>query len=1014
MSTDIETTDPAATAVSPDQANTEEAPPPVVEAEEPAAVEAEPAEEPAAVEAEPAEEPAAAEAAAAEEAPAEEPAAAEEAPAEEPAAVQAAPAKAAETSTEPGALPEGVAAWWNGWGQLRGFLVSATDRGTPHPEMAAAAEKLTAQGAAVDALAVWVPTPEERSRLERSRRTVNSACDPAQDEAESLERVKTDLSGEGAVWDQLVALAQGWVTARRNGLEPERRGRRKGRSRGRGRDREGAKAEAKSDDTKKESGESSRRDRGDRNERGRRRRGGRRPRKSNVPTGNWASAPARSWAKGGDEFTAYIWFVAPNEDVAGTVAGVLWRGWDADSEKLPVSSFVDFSDENAESQAMESLAGLERCDHVLPFRIPTTQDDATEATRDAMRLLFGWVLSDGDKADVRVVLSHSAVEPNEEDPDAFTDISEAIAPAFQAGEELAEHFERWTLDSAKQIEADAGDPDEFTAVRLGQQGYLAYAHLLAATRPGGPLAASTDAHLKAPHFEAALTIGTDALPALESIAAIDRTAATDELLALAPQLAGTPLLDTVLHRARKRIGSNAGLQLKLLLGLDSETRGEDRDLDQAEALVASLRPLLGELPGATPARVRTLWLLGQAREARRHEELTEVANTWVEGRDEAIATDVELATHTVLVLSELLYQRVDHVTARELLTHLAASESFGSLPVLRRCDVIGALAVAESSCGFRLAADARFAAAIERLDSSDLDDDGKSARLRNLLRLRAMNAIDSRLHSDADTDADTPTEVIQPEVIQPEVVEPEVVEVAADAPKAAAEEAPSEDSEPTDGDDEATEDASSDEDDATMPPEAAVEVAPEPPQPIRNPGPRETLADASVDMVLSALGTTSLADAAKELATSPDRGDEQALLLHLLWSRDDLEEVEDAYLRAANISEASPSPQVDMYLGLLLFMAGKDRDSRKCVSNAMQTARQSKATADRLRVAAFQAISACIDEDGRRRRGSSLRQLRERLPASAMSTVDTLAAIQARPDEDKIDLALGTLPLSLR
>ncbi len=171
-----------------------------------------------------------------EEAPAEEPAIETEAPTEETSA-----RNEEETSTESSdnqdtsgdELPEGVMAWWNGWGQLRGYLVSATDRGQPHPEMAAAARSLTDAGASVDALAVWVPTPEERSRLERSRRTVNSACDANQDLDEALGLVRADLAGEDPVWAQLAALAEAWIGARRAGLEPARRRSRKGRSRGR-------------------------------------------------------------------------------------------------------------------------------------------------------------------------------------------------------------------------------------------------------------------------------------------------------------------------------------------------------------------------------------------------------------------------------------------------------------------------------------------------------------------------------------------------------------------------------------------------------------------------------------------------------------------------------------------------------------------------------------------------------------------------------------------------------------
>ena len=138
------------------------------------------------------------------------------------------------------------------------------------------------------------------------------------------------------------------------------------------------------------------------------------------------------------------------------------------------------------------------------------------------------------------------------------------------------------------------------------------------------------------------------------------------------------------------------------------------------------------------------------------------------------------------------------------------------------------------------------------------------------------------------------------------------------------------------------------------------------------------------------------------------------MLLHLLWAREDLEDVEAAYLAVDDISRPHPSAVVELYRGLLLFMAGKDRDSRKCLSRATETARESKATADRLKVAAFQTISACTDGNDRSRKRTSLRQLRERLPASALPVVATLAAIQAKPDEDKIDLALGTVPLTLR
>jgi hypothetical protein len=994
-----------------------------------------------------------------------------------------------------GELPEGVAPWWNGWGDLRGFLVSATDRGAPHPDMPAAAEKLRALGGSVEALAVWVPTSDERSRLERSRRTVNAACDPNQDAAETLERVKEDLSGDGEVWDQLFALAEAWVQARRHGLEPARRGRRKGRNRGRNREREvEAPPAAKAQEPARETSERGRRDRNDR-----RRRRGRRPRQAAVPTGRWASSPVRSWARSEDEITAYVWFEPATDDAPGAVAGVLWTGWDPDADKLALAALQDFTADGAEASALENLAGLERCEEALPFRVATTETDATVAAAAALRLVFGWLLPDGEPAHVRVVLSHGGLQAAEvaeraegptaaapadagvtdddddgvtdddagetdaaeddvqtdavDEPDAVTDWTAQLAPSFaDGGEALADHFARWTLDSAALLAAQPGDPEDFAPARLAQQGYLAYAQLVAATRPGGPLAAAADTPLGAPHFEGALPIGTDALPALESLAAIDRTAATDRLLELAPLLAGTALLDPVMGHARRRIGSNAGLQLKLLLGLEGRAKDEERDLPTLEGLVSAIKPLLGELPGATPARVRTLWLLGQARDARRHEELTEVAIAWKEQRDAAIAADPTLATHAVLAMSRLLCDRVDHVEAREMLSHLAASEQFGGLPVLDRCSVIGA--------------DARFAAALERLDSSDLSDEAKAAWRKDLLRLRALNAIDARLHADANTELDVPTEVIQPE---PPPVEDEPAEEALvpdedeedaaadrdddaedsaaaddedddraddDEPddEARADDDEDEDDEDEDEDDEDEDDDSLDEDDSdSFDFDALADVLagdddddddiddepdtlpPELPEPIRNHGTREALGDTATGLVLAAIGAESLADAARELAHAEGREAEQALLLQLLWAREDLDEIEAIYLAEDDLNRASPSPEVDLYRGLLLFMAGKDRDSRKCVSRAMQTARESKATADRLRVAAFQVVSACIDGDeSRGGKRASLRQLRERLPASALPSVDRLAAIQARPDEDKIDLALGTVPLTLR
>ena len=158
-----------------------------------------------------------------------------------------------------------------------------------------------------------------------------------------------------------------------------------------------------------------------------------------------------------------------------------------------------------------------------------------------------------------------------------------------------------------------------------------------------------------------------------------------------------------------------------------------------------------------------------------------------------------------------------------------------------------------------------------------------------------------------------------------------------------------------------------------------------------------------------------LTTAARELATAEDRTAEHGLLLHLLWAREDLSDVEDAYLDAANTAEQHVSADVELYRGLLLFMAGKDRDARKCISRAVGIAREHGATADRLKVAAFQTVSACLEEGrGKSRRRSSLRQLEERLPASAHPLLQTLQSIRAKPDEDKIDLALGTLPITLR
>ncbi len=715
------------------------------------------------------------------------------------------------------------------------------------------------------------------------------------------------------------------------------------------------------------------------------------------------------------------------------MAGVLWTDWDADPEKLALTSFVDFDDEDADTSALGTLAALEKAAKAFPFRVATDETDPLAATSAALRLVFGWVLPEGDKADVRVVLSHAGVEATEDGEPAV--VTEALAGAFQdGGEALAGRFARWDLDSAVLLAAQRGDVAEVTPEHIQRQGYLSYAWLLAATRAGGPAAELADSHLASPHFEGALPLTTVDLAALESIAAIDRTAATDELLDLVPRLNGTALLEPLLSGTRKRIGANAGLQLKLLLGLDARTRAAD-SLDTALTLVRSCRPLLGELPGAAPARLRSLWLLSSARSARRHEELSEVASAWDEARDEALSADPKIAIQAALGITERLFARVDHACGRELLEGVVSHASFGTLDLQDRSALIGALATAESACGFRLSADARFAAAIERLDAFEGDED-LTAQRQELLRLRALNAIDARLHLDADNDADTPTEVIEQMPEEPVEAAAEDESPARDAE--VVDQAPTEDTdaktqdadtETQDADnsteDDATEDDAhandADEDDADE--DKTADDADENDadardaklEPIRNAGPREALGDRAVDFVLTALGAEELAAAARQLATAEDRASEHELLLHLLWAREDLSDVEDAYLDAANTSEQHTSANVELYRGLLLFMAGKDRDARKCVSRAVGIARERGATADRLKVAAFQTVSACIEEgQGKGRRRSSLRQLEERLPASARPLLQTLQAIRAKPDEDKIDLALGALPITLR
>ena len=1005
------------------------------------------------------------------------------------------------TDGDAGASLGEVVSWWEAWGQLRGYLVSATDRGQPHPEMAATAETLTEQGATVDALAVWVPTPAERSRLERSRRTVNAASDAGADANEALEKVRSDLGGDEEVWIQLLALAEAWINARRAGKEPERRGRRKGRNRGRGRDRDRERGEKKAQAEAQDDKPEEKKERGGRRDRKRRR--GRRRRPA-LPQGNWASEPAYKWARNEDEFTVYAWFAAPEEGAEGAVGGVIWTGWDPDEDSLTVPGFADLEGDDLRD-ALGQIAELERCDGALPFRVPTASTDPVEATRDAVRLVFGWLLGPGEDADVRVVLSHDGLvvqvpvaaqaapedaddaeatepgddaeaaetdeaetaeaaaeddetaEPSGDAPEADdeeqaasaveapevpapVDIAEALGAALlDGGEALAEPFARWTLDSALLIAAHPGEPSELEPAVRQAQGYLAYARLIASTRTGGALAAAADEHLGAPHFEGAVPVTTADLGTLEEVAAIDRNAATDPLLDLLPRLAGSPVLDAVVQRTRKRIGGNAGLQLKLLLGLDARVQEETDRAAQAE-LVATTRPLLGDLPGATPARVRALWLASQAAEARRHEELSEIADTWTETQDDLVSEDAALATYTLLALSEALCSRVDHVTARGLLEAFVALPAFGTLSMEDRSEVIAALAVTESACGHRLAADARFAAAIERLEGSSLDDDAKAERLATLRRQRALNAIDARLFADADADADTPTQVVE---LPPEESDEDDApaaadddgagesdgsdDAAADDDDASTDDADDDDADADDDDDDdadADDDNEDDDDDDADDDADADDVGP---RVERHPGPREQLGDQSVDLVLAALGAESLEDAARELATDTDRTGDHALLLHLLWSREDLAEVEDAYLDAADIGDAHDSVDIELYRGLLLFMAGKDRDASRCVSRALKASREAKGTADRLRTATYTAVAECMDiKSGRgrgkggngrgrgRRRGGSLRQLEERLPASAHPLLATLQAVQAKPDEDLIDVALGVLPITLR
>ncbi len=1105
-----EETDVPQTAPEPEVEVTEAASEPEAPAAEPEAPEALPAaEEPDADATEPGE-PAVAEDATAEAAPAED-APAEDAPAE------AAPAEAA---------PADVPAWWQAWGQLRGFLVSATDRGAPHPEMADSAAKLIEQGAPLEHLREWVPQPDERSRLERSRRSVNAASNA--DDASTMDAVYADLAGEGPVWDQLRALAEGWITARRAGHEAPRRARRKPRARTRGKDSNGSKAKAEETEAAAPR---------PRRERDRRRR--RRGQRKGLPRGAWAAGAPGKFGGAADELTVFAWVEPSTDEVPGAVAGVVWEGWNPDLAALPAPDLA--AGATGETGVLEALANLKRSGQALPFSFPGTAGTPTESADAALRLLFGWLLPDGEKADVRIALSHPGlvvpapepvaetpveapaeqanaeppapdadapaeqaadaeaapegetppeVDPEAEAPDetapeaeaapeaeptpepepdeiGIEDVSEHLRATLSPSDEaLADRFQRWSLDRGAWITVKEGAPASFGAQRLSEQGYLGFARILAQLRPGGRLSDFANRHVT-PTFDADLTFDLADVSAIESVAAIDRTAATDDLLRLLPKLRSTPLLEPIVQTAKRRIGRNAGMQLRLLLGMDAQVRSGEQSDSELLTLVDTLRPIFGELPGATPPAIRLLWLRGELKRANRHEALTEVVKAWWDQRDQLAGADLLALATADLELLARLHERLDHEVALALLTDLAGRPGFTELPAALRAEVAKQSGTALSVADLRFAADQRFADAIETIEASDLDDEARQAAVRGALRLRAMNAMDAGMYFDADADADVPTtdiEVEAPQVEAPQVeaaetaevdapAEPEVeieIEVAeaqaevetptitepeAEAPGEAAEtEVEAEASAPpevteveaeTPAEAEATEPAAEAEVEAT---EAAVEAPaePEPEQPAKEepapaapatreePGSRAVLADRALALVQAYLGTEDLAAAAKDLAKDDGtRADDHHLLLRLLWCRDDLADVESAYLRTRG-GGAHSSPMVDMYRALLMFMAGKDRDAEKALSRSLHATRELRGPGPKLTLATLHTIGACI---GRKRSHinqahAALRSLRDQLPA-ATARLDTLDAILAKPNEDLVDLALGSLPFSM-
>ena len=251
----------------------------------------------------------------------------------------------------------------------------------------------------------------------------------------------------------------------------------------------------------------------------------------------------------------------------------------------------------------------------------------------------------------------------------------------------------------------------------------------------------------------------------------------------------------------------------------------------------------------------------------------------------------------------------------------------------------------------------------------------------------ASGKADAEAPAKAEAPAEAAAEATEGEAATPEAEAPEA---AAEAPAEAAADAPAE------------------------PEPAKEEPAPAPPSTREEPGSRALLADQALALVQAYLGTEDLVAAAKELAKDKGtRADDHHLLLRLLWCRDDMAKVESAYLRTRG-GGANTTPLVDLYRALLMFMAGKDRDAEKALSRSVQATRELRGPGPKLTLATLHTIGACI---GRKRTHvkqaqAALRSLRDQLPA-ATARLDTLDAILASPNEDLVDLALGSLPFSM-